>query len=169
MMKIIAISAAACAFLASAVLPGAALPLPKTGQIMTPNAAIEVAHRGDEEWRRKKNRGGSEGQFRDRDHSGWNDDYRKKRHHSRPSIQFYYNPWPYYGYRYDPYFYGGYPYWDDYYYDNYDYDYRPRMRLSGNKHVKWCKKHYSTYNAKTDKYIGKYGKKYRCNSPYDGH
>lgn len=55
-------------------------------------------------------------------------------------------------------FYGGY----------YNYGYHPRrVRVSGNSHVKWCKARYRTYNARTDTFTGKGGRKYRCNSPYD--
>jgi hypothetical protein len=35
-------------------------------------------------------------------------------------------------------------------------------------HVQWCKARYKTYNPRTDTFIGKGRKKYRCNSPYDG-
>ena len=44
----------------------------------------------------------------------------------------------------------------------------PRQRVSNSRHVKWCKARYKTYNVKTDTFIGKGKKKYRCNSPYDG-
>ncbi len=147
MMRLLVLAAAACAFLASSIFPAAALPVPKASRIMDVSGVPLIG---------------------DRVHVG----IKKKRHRSRPSIQFYYNPWPYYGYRYDPYYDHGYPYGDDFFYDDYNYGhdwvYRPPVRNSHKKHVNWCKKRYSTYNARTDKYIGRYGKKYRCNSPYDG-
>jgi Mrp family chromosome partitioning ATPase len=40
--------------------------------------------------------------------------------------------------------------------------------VSSKKHVKWCRARYKTYNASTDTFVGKGGRKYRCNSPYDG-
>ena len=145
MNKAILISAAACAFVLSSFLPAAALPTPKANESVAADSLVLAKHHGDR--------------------------HRKKRRH-RPSIQFYYNPWPYYGYRYDPFFYHGYPYGPDYYYDDYyyghDWVYRAPVRSSRSKHVKWCKNHYRTYNVRTDKFTGKNGKKYRCNSPYDG-
>lgn len=148
MFKILVSSVAALAFMASDILPIAAMPIPKISQmtnakIVTDGMATEVSSRRDYY-------------------------YKKKRRHNRPHIYFYYNPWPYYYQPYrDPFFYGRYPYWNDYYFDDYDYDYRPRMRISHNKHTKWCKAHYRTYNVKSDTFVGKNRKRYRCNSPYD--
>ncbi len=143
MIKILVSSTAALAFIASSVLPVAALTVPRTGQMPDVNSVTVVKHRGDSEW--------------------W---YKKKRRYSRPRVYFYYNPWPYYGYRYDPHYYRRGPYWNDYFYD-YDYFYRPRVRFSHSKHVKWCRAHYRTYNVRTDKFTGRGGKKYWCDSPYD--
>ena len=54
---------------------------------------------------------------------------------------------------------------DDYGY----YNFAPRRSYySSSRHVNWCKARYRTYNARTDTFNGKGGKKYRCNSPYDG-
>lgn len=65
-------------------------------------------------------------------------------------------------------YYGGYlggNYGDSYYYGRY---HKHREHASSSKHVKWCRARYKTYNAKTDTFIGKRNKRYRCNSPYDG-
>lgn len=43
-----------------------------------------------------------------------------------------------------------------------------RYYYSSNRHVNWCQNRYRTYNPRTDSFTGKGGKKYRCNSPYDG-
>jgi hypothetical protein len=53
--------------------------------------------------------------------------------------------------------------------DDYPEYYAPTYHVSRSKHVSWCKAHYRTYSVKTDKFTGKSGKKYRCNSPYDGY
>src|SRR5947208_2061907 len=45
--------------------------------------------------------------------------------------------------------------------------YAPTYHVSRNKHTAWCKAHYRTYVVSTNKFTGKSGKKYRCNSPYD--
>jgi hypothetical protein len=58
-------------------------------------------------------------------------------------------------------------YYDNGYYDDY-YDYGQQPGVSSKKHVKWCRARYKTYNASTDTFVGKGGRKYRCNSPYDG-
>jgi hypothetical protein len=53
----------------------------------------------------------------------------------------------------------------------YPYGYAPRYASGGTssrKHVNWCRSRYKTYNAKTDTFVGKGMKRYRCNSPYDG-
>jgi hypothetical protein len=34
--------------------------------------------------------------------------------------------------------------------------------------VRWCKQRYRSYNPATDRWRGRSGKTYRCNSPYDG-
>lgn len=114
-----------------------------------------------------------------RHHNGYNDwtyKYKRHNHHHRryyPYYRPYYRPyWGWsncgWGYGYWPYgCYGGYyGYYDYGYYDRYDYP--RRERVSNKKHVKWCKARYKTYNPKTDTFIGKGKKRYRCNSPYDG-
>lgn len=51
----------------------------------------------------------------------------------------------------------------------YPYGYAPRYAgTSSRKHVNWCRNRYKTYNARTDTFVGKGMKRYRCNSPYDG-
>ncbi|MFO1120790.1 MAG: BA14K family protein [Hyphomicrobiales bacterium] len=109
-------------------------------------------------------------------HGNWNHRNYGRYRHYRP---YYYNypnfGWGYCGWGYvggwpggcfPGYYYGG-----GYYggYDDYDDDYVVvTKRVSHSKHVKWCKARYKTYNPKTDTFIGKGKKKYRCNSPYDG-
>jgi hypothetical protein len=63
-------------------------------------------------------------------------------------------------------FYGD-DYYDNGYYDDY-YDNEQQTGVSSKKHVKWCRARYKTYNVSTDTFVGKGGRKYRCNSPYDG-
>jgi hypothetical protein len=53
--------------------------------------------------------------------------------------------------------------------DDYPEYYAPTYHVSRSKHVAWCKAHYRTYIVGTNKFTGKSGKKYRCNSPYDGY
>ena len=47
--------------------------------------------------------------------------------------------------------------------------YAPTYHVSRSKHVAWCRAHYRTYVVSTNKFTGKSGKKYSCNSPYDGY
>lgn len=103
-------------------------------------------------------------------HGHWNN---HKKHYPRywRARPYYYYP-GYFNWGYCGWGYGALPYDcfgnDDYYGDD-DYDVpAKRVRTSNSKHIKWCKARYKTYNVKTDTFIGKGKKKYRCNSPYDG-
>ena len=133
----------------------------------TASGTTLVAHRGYPAWRRYPR---YHGQYRP--HSNFN-------RHYYPYYRRYYRPnwaWNYcgWGFGYWPNgcfgrgYYGGYleGYYGDSYFDR-EYDQR-RERVSHKKHVKWCKARYKTYNVKTDTFIGKGKRKYRCNSPYDG-
>jgi hypothetical protein len=139
-----------------------------------PTAATPVGHNRSREWR---------GYSR---HHGQNYSHHNDRRHYRPNYHYrpYYRPYyePYWGWNYCNWGYDGWSYgcFDNgylggYYGGYYDYndyydrgDYPRRERVSNKKHVKWCKARYKTYNSKTDTFIGKGKKKFRCNSPYDG-
>jgi hypothetical protein len=131
-----------------------------------------AAHRGNPVWRRYPHY-----------HSQYRPYYKYNRHygnrHYYPYYRRYYGPnwaWNYcgWGFGYWPNgcfgsgYYGG--YLGGYYGDSYlDREYYPRREhVSNKKHVKWCKARYKTYNVKTDTFIGKGKRRYRCNSPYDG-
>lgn len=97
-------------------------------------------------------------------HGHWNN---HKKHYPRywRARPYYYYP-GYFNWGYCGWGYGALPY-DCFGDDDYDVPAKS-VRTSNSKHIKWCKARYKTYNVKTDTFIGKGKKKYRCNSPYDG-
>jgi BA14K-like protein len=97
-------------------------------------------------------------------HGHWNN---HRKHYPRywRARPYYYYP-GYFNWGYCGWGYGALPY-DCFGDDDYDVPAK-RVRTSNSKHIKWCKARYKTYNVKTDTFIGKGKKKYRCNSPYDG-
>jgi BA14K-like protein len=42
------------------------------------------------------------------------------------------------------------------------------VRVVNETHVAWCLSHYKTYDPRSNTFIGKGFRSYRCNSPYDG-
>jgi BA14K-like protein len=139
MIAISAGSAATLAFLAAGILPAAAFPAAGAHQAGGGNSSIElVGHRGECFCR-----------------PYWIEEVYDA-HSDRHIAHMRYAP-------------GYHPSVDRYYYwYNRPYTYVSRPRASHSKHVAWCRARYKTYDAKTDTFVGKGMKKYRCNSPYDG-
>jgi hypothetical protein len=120
-------------------------------------------------WIRRKGHGGNWHGHHGH-HGHWNN---HNKHYPRywRARPYYYYP-GYFNWGYCGWGYGALPYdcfGNDYYYGGGYYE-APveKVRTSNSKHIKWCKARYKTYNVKTDTFIGKGKKKYRCNSPYDG-
>ena len=178
MLKLLAVPFVA-AMIALGSSQAQALPTQKVGIMQDAVSGMTLAaHRGSPVWRRYPS---YQGQYRSQRYN-YNRHYRNRyygnrhyypyhRRHYRPYLGWNYCGW---GFGYWPNgcfgdgYYGGYlgGYYGDGYYDR---GYEPRReRVSNKKHVKWCKARYKTYNPKTDTFIGKGKKKYRCNSPYDG-
>ena len=144
---------------------------PAYNAVMQQHDASGVTLAGSKNYKYSKRRWPHGNHYRYRHH------HHHHHHHYRP--RYYYRPyWGWndciWGYGYSPYgcygsgfYYGGYlgGYYGDWYGNGY---YPRRQHVSSKKHVRWCRNRYKTYNAKTDTFIGKGRKAYRCNSPYDG-
>lgn len=187
MWKLLAVSAVT-AFLALGPAPALSSPAPGIG--LSPDLATGMtlaSHRGH-------SYGGHRDYYYRRNHHG--DNYRHHRdyyprysnHHHHHNYYSYYPRYSYYpnyrNYYYGPGFGWNYCGWDmGYPYGCYGYGsgfyggfggfygdlYYPRRHAAyshNSRHVAWCKSRYRTYNVRSDTFIGRGNKRYRCRSPY---